>query len=66
VTVHWGLVIFSDESKFKLQIGNSVYGAEQTNLYIDFTDLLVKFSISQMILSCTANNEGEKTEVCKF
>jgi len=43
-----------------------VYGAEQTNLYIDFTDLLVKFSISQMILSCTANNEGEKAEVCKF
>lgn len=66
MTVQWDLVIFSDESKFKLHIVNSVYGAEQTNLYIDFTDLLVKFSISQMILSCTANNEGEKAEVCKF
>jgi len=40
-----------------------MYGAEQTNSYIDFTDLLVKFSISQMTLCCTANNEGEKTSV---
>jgi len=47
-------------------IVNSMYGAEQTNSYIDFTDLPVKFSVSQMILCCTANNEGEKTEVCKF
>lgn len=47
-------------------IVNSMYGAEQTNSYIDFTDLRVKFSISQMILCCIANNEGEKTEVCKF
>jgi len=45
---------------------NSMYGAEQTNSYIDFTHLPVKFSISQLILCCTANNEGEKTEVCKF
>jgi hypothetical protein len=47
-------------------IVNSIYGAELTNSYIDFTDLPVKFSISQMILCCTANNEGQKTEDCKF
>jgi hypothetical protein len=47
-------------------IVNSMYGAEQTSSYIDFIDLPVKFSISQMILCCTANSEGEKTEVCKF
>jgi len=47
-------------------IVNSMYGAEQTNSYIGFTHLPVKFAISQLILCCTANNEGEKTEVCKF
>jgi hypothetical protein len=31
-------------------IVNSMYGAEQKNSYIDFTDLPVKFSVSQMIL----------------
>jgi len=45
---------------------NSIYGAEQTNSHIEFTDLPVKFSRSQIVLCCTANSEGEKTEVCKF
>lgn len=47
-------------------IVNSMYAAEQTNSYIDFTHLPLKFAISQLNLCCTANNEGEKIEVCKF
>lgn len=47
-------------------IVNSMYGAEQMNSYIDFTALPVQFSISQMILCCTGNIEGQKTEVFRF
>jgi len=47
-------------------IVNSMYGAEQTNSYIDFLHLPVKFPISQLILCCTVNNEGERLKFVNF